>query len=42
MMPPSSWYRMEELAIRQRALRRAAARHHDHGYLRRRTRRRRA
>jgi hypothetical protein len=42
MMPPSSWYRLEELAQRQVALRRAAARYRDLGHLRRRIRRRRA
>jgi hypothetical protein len=41
-MPPSSWYRLEELALRQSDLRRAAARFRDVGPLRRRIRRRRA
>jgi len=42
MMPPPSWYRLEELAIRQAALRRAAARYRDLGHERRRRRRRRS
>src|SRR3954465_10757802 len=30
MMPPSSWYRMEELAQKESTIWRAAARHRDH------------
>ena len=29
MMPPSSWYRLEELAQRESTMRRAIARHRD-------------
>jgi hypothetical protein len=42
MMPPPSWYRLEELSLREADLRRAAARYRDLGHLRRRFRRRRA
>jgi len=41
MMPPSSWYRLEEFAQLESARRRAAARHRDHSSTRRRKRRRR-
>jgi len=41
MMPPSSWYWLEELSLRQASLRRAAARYRDFGHLRRWPRRRR-
>jgi hypothetical protein len=41
MMPPPSWYRLEELSLRESTLRRAAARYRDLGHLRRRHRRRR-
>ena len=41
MMPPSSWYRLEEFAQLEAARRRAAARHRDHSSTRRRERRRR-
>jgi len=42
MMPPSSWYRLEEFNQLESARRRAAARHRDHGSIRRRKRRRRS
>src|SRR5207248_2734245 len=41
MMPPSSWYRLEEFAQLESTRRRAAARHRDHSPVRRRRRRRR-
>jgi hypothetical protein len=41
MMPPSSWYRLEEFAQLETERRRAAARHRDHSSTRRRKRRRR-
>jgi hypothetical protein len=41
-MPPPSWYRLEELSLREADLRRAAARYRDLCHLRRRFRRRRA
>jgi len=42
MMPPSSWYRLEEFNQLESSRRRAAARHRDHSSTRRRKRRRRS